>query len=130
MDPSAPGAEAGAVTLRAVTEADLPILFEYQRAPASTRVAAVPARPRPAFDAHWQRILADPTITTQTILYDGQVAGSLVSWAAEGTHLVGYWLGQEYWGRGIATRALAAFLPLLPARPLYAHVAQHNPASR
>jgi RimJ/RimL family protein N-acetyltransferase len=42
---------------------------------------------------------------------------------------VGYWLGRSYWGRGIATRALALFLPLVPARPLYAHVASHNTGS-
>ena len=38
-------------------------------------------------------------------------------------------MGREYWGKGIATRALTAFLEQVTTRPLYAHVAQHNLAS-
>ncbi|MCB0242704.1 MAG: GNAT family N-acetyltransferase, partial [Anaerolineae bacterium] len=37
-----------------------------------------------------------------------------------------YWLGREYWGKGIATRALAAFLEIITVRPLYARAAQDN----
>ncbi len=42
---------------------------------------------------------------------------------------MGYWLGREYWGKGIATRALSLFLDQVTARPLYAYVAKHNLAS-
>ena len=42
---------------------------------------------------------------------------------------MGYWIGKEYWGRGIASIALAEFLLLQNSRPLYAHVAKHNKAS-
>jgi RimJ/RimL family protein N-acetyltransferase len=34
-----------------------------------------------------------------------------------------------FWGRGVATEALSAFLGLEPVRPLYAGVAKHNVAS-
>jgi RimJ/RimL family protein N-acetyltransferase len=47
-----------------------------------------------------------------------------------GEREVGYWIGKEYWGRGIATRALEEFLKQIETRPLYAHVAKHNTASR
>jgi RimJ/RimL family protein N-acetyltransferase len=46
-----------------------------------------------------------------------------------GQREVGYWIGSEYWGKGIATRALAAFLEHDRTRPLHARVAKHNVAS-
>lgn len=79
--------------------------------------------------AHWTKILGDETATTKTILFDGHVAGNVVSWEQSGEHAVGYWLGRESWGKGVATKALSEFLRLLKTRPLYAHVAKHNRAS-
>ncbi len=117
------------VVLREVAEADLPVFFEHQRDPDATRMAAFPARDRDAFLAHWTRILSDPGCVTRTILVGGEVAGNIGSWEDSGERLVGYWIGQRYWGRGVASRALAEFLRLLPARPLYARVAKHNRAS-
>jgi len=34
-----------------------------------------------------------------------------------------YWIGRAYWGKGIATCALDAFLTVDPTRPLHARVA-------
>jgi RimJ/RimL family protein N-acetyltransferase len=48
----------------------------------------------------------------------------------EGEREVGYWLGREFWGRGIATEALSQFLGVVKTRPLFAHVAKHNHGSR
>jgi RimJ/RimL family protein N-acetyltransferase len=73
--------------------------------------------------------LNDDNVFKQTILFDGQVAGNIVSWEGSDQRQIGYWLGKPYWGRGIATRALAQFLDQVRARPLYAHVARHNIAS-
>lgn len=117
------------VTLREVEARDLPILFAHQRDPEATRMAAFPAREHDAFMAHWAKILGDPTVLARTILVDGQVAGNLGSWTQDGARKLGYWLGREYWGRGIASAALRQFLALVPARPLTAHVAKHNLAS-
>lgn len=117
------------VLLRDVTEEDLPILFEHQNDPDANRMAAFPARDRPAFMEHWAKILADDTLTKKTILFDGQVAGNVVSFEQSGESLVGYWIGRQYWGEGIATRALSAFLGHVKTRPLHAHVAKHNVAS-
>jgi RimJ/RimL family protein N-acetyltransferase len=120
------------VLLRDVIENDLPIFFEQQLDPVANQMAAFPARDREAFMAHWTKILADETNLLKTVLCDGQVAGNIVSWEQpdKGSEReVGYWLGREYWGKGIATRALAAFLEQVTARPLYAHVAKHNLAS-
>jgi RimJ/RimL family protein N-acetyltransferase len=117
------------VSLRMVTEADLPILFEQQSDPDATRMAAFSARDREAFSAHWTRIQTDGTVTIRTIQWNGQVAGNIVSWELSGERLVGYWIGKEYWGKGIATRALSEFLGYEKARPLYARVAKHDVAS-
>jgi RimJ/RimL family protein N-acetyltransferase len=120
----------GNVLLRDVIEDDLPILFEHQLDPEATAMADFPSRGREAFMAHWARILRDATLIKQTILYNGQVAGNIVSWEQSGERLVGYWLGKEFWGRGIASKALSLFLSQITTRPLYAHVVKHNIASR
>jgi RimJ/RimL family protein N-acetyltransferase len=70
--------------------------------------------------------LADSRNTIRTILYEDQVAGNILSFELADKREVGYWLGREYWGKGIATRALELFLGLVQTRPLFAHVAQHN----
>jgi RimJ/RimL family protein N-acetyltransferase len=119
----------GAVILRDVAEGDFPVFFEHQMDPDATRMAAFPARDRKAFMAHWSRILADETVITKTILFDGHVAGNVVSFVQSGEQEVGYWVGKEYWGRGVATQALSEFLGHVETRPLYAHVARHNIAS-
>jgi RimJ/RimL family protein N-acetyltransferase len=79
---------------------------------------------------HWGKIMADPSLIQKTILFDGQVAGNIVCWEMLGEREVGYWLGKEFWGKGIATEALRQFLGEVKSRPLFAHVAQHNIASK
>jgi RimJ/RimL family protein N-acetyltransferase len=94
-------------------------------------MADFPARDREAFMALWSRILAKTDIVKRTILFDDQVAGNIVSFTEDDGHReVGYWLGRDFWGKGIATRALTAFIEIVTERPLYAEVAGPNHASR
>ena len=121
------------VLLRDVTEADLPIFFEQQRDPAANQMAAFTAKDpadREAFMAKWARILGDDTVK-KAVLVNGQVAGSVSAFVApwSGQLEVTYWLGREYWGRGIATKALTEFLGHLKTRPVYARAAKDNLAS-
>jgi len=110
---------------------DLPTFFEHQMEPEGIEMAAFPPRDRDAFMAHWRtRVLGDDSVDKKTVLVDGQVAGNVVSFEREGKREVGYWIGREYWGRGVASRALASFLGQVKSRPLHAHVAKHNVASR
>jgi uncharacterized protein (TIGR01244 family) len=120
----------GVVRLRDVLETDLPIFFEQQLDPEVTRMAAFPSRDRESFMAHWAKILADDNVTVQTILFEGQVAGNIVSFEQSGKREVGYWLGKDFWSQGIATRALTGFLGQVKIRPMYGYVAKHNLASR
>ena len=122
------------VLLRQVTEADLPTFFEQQLDPAGNRMAAFAAKDptdRAAFMAKWARILADDSITKYAILSGGRVAGSIVAFLApwSGKREVSYWIGEEFRGRGIATKALASLLITEKIRPLYARAARDNVAS-
>jgi RimJ/RimL family protein N-acetyltransferase len=122
--------EVSHVRLRDVTEADLPIFFDHQRDPVANRMAAFPARDRQAFTEHWTtKVLGDDTVTKRTILLDEKVVGNIVSFEMSGETLVGYWIGRDHWGKGVASRALSLFLAEVDARPLHAHVAKHNVAS-
>ena len=118
------------IQLRDVTESDLPIFHEHQADPEAARMASFPSRSLDGFMAHWTGLLKDESILLKTILYNGEVAGNIVCFEQLGEREVGYWLGRQFWGKSIATRALEEFLQQIETRPLYAHVAKHNIASR
>jgi RimJ/RimL family protein N-acetyltransferase len=118
------------VKLRPVREDDLEVFYRQQRDPVAAAMAAFPARERAAFFAHWHGIMARDDVLLCTVEADGHVAGNVVGFEQSGRREVGYWLGRRFWGRGIATAALHAFLTEETRRPLEAHVAAHNVASR
>jgi len=118
------------VSLREVHESDLTVFYEHQRDAESVAMAVFPSRKREAHMLHWHKIMPDPTTTLRTIIFDGDVAGNIVSWDGADGREVGYWIGREYWGRGIASIALGLFLKEVSYRPLVAHAARHNIASR
>ena len=115
--------------LRPVEDGDLDAFYEHQADSEAVELADVPSRERPAFDEHWAWIRAEPEILTRTIEVDGDVAGYVFTFISAGRRVVGYWLGRDWWGRGIATQALADFLELVDERPLRATVAPANRAS-
>lgn len=118
------------VQIRDVIDSDLPIFFEHQREPDANRMAAFASRNRDDFMAHWKnKILANKSNFKQTIVFDSQVVGNILCWQQEGKWLVGYWIGQEFWGKGIATSALQEFLRVLSMRPLHAYVSKNNAGS-
>jgi RimJ/RimL family protein N-acetyltransferase len=119
------------VVLRDVVESDLPLFFEHQREPEANEMAAFPPRDRDAFMQHWEtKILANETGTAKTVLADGRVAGNVLCWEQDGRLQVGYWIGREFWGRGVATRAVRLLIDgVVTARPLYAYAAKRNVAS-
>ena len=94
-------------------------------------MAAFPAREWDAFMSHWRhKVLGNLATETRTILVDEQVAGYVASWQQDGRRLVGYWVGREYWGRGVARAALDEFLRTHEHhRPIHACVALSNARS-
>ena len=117
--------------LREVRSEDIPVFHAYQSDPEAVALAGVPPRDREAYEAHWAKLRADPEVLLRTIVTeDGTVAGQLLSFPREGIREIGYWLGREFWGRGLAGAALAEFLPLERERPVYGVVNEENVASR
>lgn len=117
------------ITLREVEPSDLEVFYVQQLDPEANWMAAfVGANPkdRAAFDAHWAKILGAPRITQRTILAGDQVAGHIACFPDDEKMEVTYWLGREFWGRGIATRALGQLLRLVTVRPLFARAAADN----
>lgn len=120
------------VRLRPVQDEDLDALFEQQRDPEYVRMAAFTAKDpsdRVAFDVHMARIRQDPQLLLRAVLVDGAVVGSVGSYHLFGERQVCYGIGREFWGRGYATRALAALLDELAERPLNARVVADNGGS-
>lgn len=128
--PAAPRCD---VVLRDVTDGDVEVFYAQQLDPVANHMAAFTRKDpsdREAFMAHWKRILSDRTVILKTVLLEGRVAGYVGKHEEKpGRQEVTYWIGREYWGRGVATRALSAFLDELKARPVYARVARDNVAS-
>jgi RimJ/RimL family protein N-acetyltransferase len=127
------------IHLREVEPGDLPLFFAHQQDADAAAMAAFASRDRAAFDQHWAKLLADETNLVRTIVVDPgvspetasreQVAGNIGSFTRDGEREVGYWIDRAYWGRGVATAALTAYLSLEQTRPLYAGVAKQNAAS-
>ena len=118
------------VVLRELQESDLPVLFEHQKDEEAAQMADFPPRNWERFVKHWAKISADPDILIRIIEANGQVAGNIVSFVMEGHREVGYWIGREVWGQGIATQALRLFLSEETRRPLYGYTVEHNRASQ
>ena len=110
------------VFLRDVEESDLPIFFDQQLDVEAARMAAFPSRDREAFMSHWTKSMANKTAALQTNISDGSVAGNIACWQQSDERLVGYWLGREYWGKGVATAALSLLLVHVTIRPLVARL--------
>jgi RimJ/RimL family protein N-acetyltransferase len=117
------------VELREVTAADVLVFFEHQRDPEAVRMAAfTSADPsdRAAFLVRWARILADDSVVTRTVVFDGEVVGHVGGFTRFGGPEVTFWIDREHWGKGLATAALLLFLRTEPRRPLYARAAVDN----
>src|SRR4051812_38042340 len=117
------------LVLREVIDSDLPVFFEHQRDADAAAMAAFPSREHDAFMSHWARLRREPSNIARTIVCAGEVVGNVGSWIGEDRRLVGYWIGREFWGQGVATDALAAFVAEVQERPLHAFVAEHNVGS-
>ncbi|GGB53870.1 GNAT family N-acetyltransferase [Shewanella inventionis] len=126
------------IYLKDVCEHDLERLFAFQYDPIANKMADVPSREREAFYQHWQQnIFANKHSLAKGIWQNNLLVGHLVSWVnADLTtpnepeiRLIGYWIGREYWGKGIATQALALFLKQSITGPVFAYIDGQNQGS-
>ena len=86
----------------------------------------------------WLEIAANPGASLQLAIdWEGQPVGGIGAIAGEGIHvataLFGYWLGEPFWGRGIATAAATALAERIGRERLFARLEAQvfawNPAS-
>jgi RimJ/RimL family protein N-acetyltransferase len=120
------------VALRLIEDGDLDVLFDQMRDLESVRMAAFTAKDpqdRAAFDAHMSRVRSNPDVVTRAVVLDGHLVGSIASFVVEDQTEITYWIDRAVWGRGVAGRALALLLDLVPVRPLYARAASDNAGS-
>ncbi len=145
-NPSTPHSDPGdrtkplSVRLRPTAAADLPTLFEFQSDAESNTMAGTKPRTREVYFEAWERNLVDANINSRVIVVDGErgaeIAGSIARFQAPGEggeparDAVGYWIARAYWGKGIASRALALLLAEEHRRPLHATAAVDNAPSR
>lgn len=119
--------------LREVRSADLDRFFEHQQDPEANLMAAfAPRSPqdRGVFDYHWSRLLNDEDTQVWTIEEDGRVAGALIVSGLGSVPELSFWTAREFWGQGITTSAVDAFLAAFTDRPIRAHVPADNVGSQ
>ena len=97
--------------------------------PESNRLAVTIPRSAESFDALWENAFRDERVTARVILQDGVMVGNISCFQFNGLDSVGYWIDRNFWGRGIASRALELLLCEVTRRPLHAQVATSNVAS-
>ncbi len=120
------------LTLRPTLSSDLEVFFQNQQDETAHQMAAFTAKDpndRDAYMKKFEKLLLDDTITMNTIIVDGQIAGSLFTWPMEGDMQITYWIGRQFWGKGIATQALQLFLKTYLHRPIYGRIAFDNAGS-
>ena len=117
------------VSLRDVTHADLPDMFELQLDPESNRMAFIRPRPRDVFFERWELILREKTAIGKIIQVNGAFAGTIGFFQQNGLDSIGYLVAREFWGRGVATRAVQLMIREITVRPLHARVARPNTGS-
>ena len=120
------------IMLRNVIEDDLPIFFKQQQNHEANHMAAFTSKDPSDWDGfttHWNKILTDREIIKQTIIVEKNVVGHISCFEQFGEPEVSYWIGTEYQGKGIATKALREFLKHITIRPLYARASKDNTVS-
>src|SRR5687767_2067577 len=114
------------MTLRKSIESDLEIFFINQLDDEANHMAAfTPKDPtdKEAYIGKWKKLLALPSIHMQTILLEDKIAGTVLKFEIQGEAEITYALGKEFWGKGIATKALQQFIAIEPQRPIFGKAA-------
>ena len=117
------------IQLRPVRRSDLDAIFVLQGDAAGNDQAATIPRSRESFDEHWDLVLNDSSAGAYSIIVFDRLVGTIARYRMQSTDYVGYWIGPDDRGRGVATQALCELLKLHPERPLMARVAVSNAAS-
>ena len=117
------------ISLRATEISDLDILFQFQLDKEGVFLAAfMPANytNKIAYIEKYTKLINDPTLNNQTIIFDNNIVGSIAKFVMQGDTEITYWIDRKFWGQGIATNALKLFLQIEQTRPIFGRVAFDN----
>lgn len=117
------------IKLRPTTISDLETLFQFQLDKEGGYLAAfMPKDPtdKLTYINKYTKLLNDPTVNNQTIIFDNTIVGSIAKFVMKGDTEITYWIDRKFWGQGIATRSLNYFLKIESNRPIYGRVAFDN----
>lgn len=121
------------IILRPTELSDLPTLFQFQLDKEGGYMAAfMPsnATDETAYITKHTKLLNDPTINNQTILLENKIVGSIAKFVIQGDAEITYWIDKNFWGKGIASKALGEFLIIETTRPIFGRVAFDNIGSQ
>lgn len=121
------------LTLRPTVYTDLETHYQFQLDEEANYLAAFTSSSssdKKVYLEKYAKFLNEPSINNQTILIDGTIVGSIAKFVIEGDAEITYWIDRKFWGRGIATKALKAFLSIETNRPMYGRVAFDNLGSQ
>ncbi len=98
------------IILRPTTITDLETLFVFQTDETANRLAAFTTKDpndKSGYILKYSKLLDDPTVNMKTIMISDQIAGSISKFQIEGNAEITYWIDRNYWGNGVATKALS-----------------------
>ena len=119
--------------LTKTTREDLETLFIFQTNTDGIWMAAfMPENPfdKEAYMEKWIKIIENPGIRMRTLRVNSEIVGSVAHFEMFGEMNVAYWIDQQYWGNGYATKGLSSFVKDTEVRPLFARVAFDNIGSQ
>ena len=117
------------IKLDKTTKENLDTLFVFQTNKDGVMMAAFTSEnpsDKVAYMKKWTAIVDNPEIMMQTIRLENTIVGSVIHFDMMNETNVSYWIDQEFWGKGIATKALNEFIKSSNKRPLYGRVAYDN----
>src|SRR6266498_2243744 len=121
------------IILRKTEITDLELFFIFQLDKEANYLAAFTSKDptdKTAYLQKYTKLLNDPTINMCTIIVDNIIAGSIAKFEMEGDAEITYWIDKNFWGKGVATKALKDFLTIENTRPIFGRVAFDNLGSQ
>lgn len=116
------------------TEKDhLKILYQFQLDDEGNYLAAFTSKESSNRDIYLKKyagFLMEPSINMQTIIYNGDIVGSISKFVMDERAEITYWIDRNFWGLGICTSAINDFLKTEQTRPIYGRVAYDNIGSQ
>ncbi len=123
------------ICLRPITEADLQTLAQFLCDEDAIFMAGAGSGSTDVSThiQHFKKLMEDESISMAVIISGASVVGYIAAFMRGDEREITYWIGREYWGQGIASKAVKLFLPSLQEKyvgeQIFARVVKGNKAS-